>query len=97
MRRLAGELRNAGRSATDAEANVDGAVRPMVFEGPAGDRFRNRMRSSTARLDTAATRLSELAGRIDRAADEVEAAQRARAAAIEAAQREQQQEAAQVR
>jgi F0F1-type ATP synthase membrane subunit b/b' len=94
MRRLAGDLRNAARSADDAQANVAAIVKGMTFVGPAGDRFRGRMHGIGAQLDSVASRLTSLAGTIDRAADEVEAAQRARAAAIEAASRQAQQQAA---
>ncbi|HEY1365618.1 MAG TPA: hypothetical protein VGF23_00820 [Gaiellaceae bacterium] len=83
MRRLAGELSG---TAARLEASADDvhSVASMIFRGPAGDRFRTAMDGSRSELHGQAGELRDLAGRLNRAADEVEAAQRARARALEA-------------
>ena len=77
MRALAGQLRSAAGMLGDATANVDGCVRGMTFEGPAGERFRGRMQAVDGEIRGACTRLQEVARRLERSADEVDAAARA--------------------
>jgi outer membrane murein-binding lipoprotein Lpp len=77
MRALAGQLRFAAGMLGDACSNVDGCVSGMTFIGPAGDRFRARMQSADGDIRDAGARLQDVARRLDRSADEVDAAQRA--------------------
>ena len=86
MRALAGDLRVWATHVSDAESSVDGSVKVIVFEGPAGDAFRDRMQTVDRRLEEAMARLHDLAGFIERAAVEVEAAQHARRHAIQLAE-----------
>ena len=88
MRNLAQVLRGQAGKTSGAQANVDGAAGSMVFEGPAGERFRSRMRAVTAGLDSVVSGLGEVAGQLERAADEVEASQRAHDAAVRENERE---------
>ena len=88
MRNLAQTLRGEARQAGSAQANIDGATGSMVFEGPAGDRLRSRMRSVTGELDGVVSGLADVAGELERAADEVEASQRAHDAAVQENARE---------
>jgi hypothetical protein len=49
----------------------------MTFIGPAGDRFRGRMQGADGDIRDAGTRLQDVARRLERSADDVDAAQRA--------------------
>ncbi|HEY1367500.1 MAG TPA: hypothetical protein VGF23_10315 [Gaiellaceae bacterium] len=86
MRALAADLRGSAVHVGHVDSGVDGSVKTMVFEGPAGERFRDRMHGVDRRLEEAVARLHDLAGFIDRAAAEVEAAQEARRHAIQLAE-----------
>jgi uncharacterized protein YukE len=82
MRALAADLRVSAAHVGHVESSVDGSVKSMVFEGPAGESFRSRMHGVDRRLEEARARLHDLAAFIERAAAEVEVAQQARHAAI---------------
>jgi uncharacterized protein YukE len=82
MRALAADLRVSAVHVDDVESNVDGSVKNMVFEGPAGEAFRARMHGVDRRLQEARAGLHDLAAFIERAAAEVEVAQQARRSAI---------------
>jgi uncharacterized protein YukE len=84
MRRLAGELSSTATRLEESASDVHGVATNMIFRGPAGDRFRDAMHGSRGELTDQAGQLRDLAGRLNRSADEVEAAQRARARALEA-------------
>jgi uncharacterized protein YukE len=88
MRSLAQLLRGEARQTSGAQANVDGATGSAIFEGPAGDRFRSRMRAVTGALDGVVAGLGDVAGQLERAADDVEASQRAHDAAVQENERE---------
>jgi uncharacterized protein YukE len=86
MRSLAADLRVSASHVGNVESGIDGSVKRMVFEGRAGDAFRDRMHGVDRRLEEAMARLHDLAGFVDRAAAEVEAAQEARRHAIQLAE-----------
>jgi soluble cytochrome b562 len=88
MRALAAELRGTASRVGDVRSGVDGSVKSLIFDGPAGDAFRDGMQTLCGQVASVAAELQDMSGRLERAAAEVEAAQRARQAAIEAAARE---------
>jgi hypothetical protein len=61
---------------------------PAGMRNFAGDRLRSRMRSVTGELDGVVSGLADVAGELERAADEVEASQRAHDAAVQENARE---------
>jgi uncharacterized protein YukE len=83
MRGLAGEIRRAAGRIGLLDDQVSGAVRAMVFEGKAARELEQRTDALHSGLQGAATGLQDLAGRVERKADEVEAAQIARERAIQ--------------
>jgi len=89
MRALAQQLRTASKALGDACTNIDGCVRGMTFEGPAGEQFRGRMHGVDGAVRDAGSQLNDVAGRLERSADKVEARQRAHDAAILQLQNEQ--------
>src|SRR4051794_1128834 len=82
MRDLAQSLKNQAGRLGGVQNDVLGARRAMTFEGPAGDRFGHRMRTVASNLGNVVNGLTETAGMIARAADDVEASQRAHDAAV---------------
>ena len=82
MRQLAGQLKTAAKSLDSACHNIDGCVHGMTFDGPAGERFRGKMHGVDGAVRDAASQLRDVAGRLERSADEVDARQRAHDAAI---------------
>jgi hypothetical protein len=93
MREFALELGTAGGGLDQTQAVVDSAAKTPLFVGPAGDAFREAMAGCCTRLGQGVEQLQALAARVNAAADEVEASQRARAAALEELAREQRQQA----
>jgi hypothetical protein len=83
MRGYAADLMAESGRLDDVRANVDVAARTPVFKGPAGDRFRSDTGDCCNRLGGHGDDVRQLAGRIRAAADEVEASQRARQAALD--------------
>jgi hypothetical protein len=83
MRQFAVELGGACSGLGDTQGTVDAAARMPLFVGPAGERFRAEMSGCCGRLGQGAERLQALVVRVNAAADEVEASQRARRAALE--------------
>ena len=89
MRALAGILRSQARDLGNALTAAVGDARRPTFEGPAGDRFRERIAGLQGSLGGAEDDLRSLAKRIDDAADQVDAAQRAHDQAVAENEREQ--------
>ena len=75
MRALAAYLRGQADFLGSAANAVVGPVRGMEFEGPAANAFRQRMGSLQFAIDADVSQLNDVAGRLLRAAAEVEAAQ----------------------
>lgn len=88
MRALAASLRRAAGQIEQVVASASAAVASTTFEGPAGDRFRQRETAGERSITSAATVLSGLAGTLERVAAEVEREQAARAAKLLALQRD---------
>jgi uncharacterized protein YukE len=97
MRDLAQSLKTQAGRVGGVVDEIGTTERGMTFEGPAGNRFRSRMKSAAANLDQVATGLTDTAGMLERAADEVDASQRAHDVAVEANAREAQLEASNAR
>jgi hypothetical protein len=83
MQELADALKSAASSLGSIAGDVSGLPGGMVFEGPAGDRFRGRMQTDGSSLTDAAHRLSDDATRLAGAIADVERQLAARAAAIQ--------------
>ena len=83
MRQLAGELSTTADRLEESSSDVHGLVANMIFRGPAGERFRSAMHGSRTELGDQAAELRDLSARLNRSANEVEAAQRARQRALE--------------
>jgi uncharacterized protein YukE len=83
MRALAATLRGIASDISNLESDLTGQARGMVFEGPAGDAFRDRMSGVGERARSAAEELQSLSDLLERSATEVEAAQRAREQRLE--------------
>ena len=79
LRYAAGQLRHRAEVFMDVAAQVDGAVPAMVYVGPAGDAYRGSVGSTSASLRGTCDRISDLADRLLREADRVEAQRRAAA------------------
>ncbi|HEY3181625.1 MAG TPA: hypothetical protein VGJ77_02225 [Gaiellaceae bacterium] len=79
MRALASTLRGHAATVAWIESNCTGTVTSMTFEGPAATRFRARAEDCAKSLTSAGDELLQLAGTLDRAASDVEAAQAERA------------------
>lgn len=83
IRALASTLRGHAATIGWIESNCTGTVTSMTFEGPAATRFRARTEDCTRDLTSASDELLQLAGTLDRAAADVEAAQAERARKLE--------------
>jgi uncharacterized protein YukE len=88
MRTLASAVRGHAATVAWIESNCTGTVTSMTFEGPAATRFRARAEDCTTNLTSAADELLQLAGTLDRAASDVEAAQAERARKLDQMLRE---------
>jgi hypothetical protein len=88
MRALATTLRSTASRIGAAESSMAGAVSSMTFEGPAGNRFRDKARGIGRVARSAATTLEGLAATLDRSAAEVEQAQADRLRRLEQMERE---------
>jgi hypothetical protein len=75
MRALAAYLRGQADFLASAASAVVGSVRGMEFEGPAASAFRQRIGSLRSAIDADVSQLNDVAGRLLRAAADVEAAQ----------------------
>lgn len=75
MRALAAYLRGQADFLGSVANSVVGPVRGMEFEGPAATAFRGRMGTLQFAIDADVSKLNDVAGRLLRAAAEVEAAQ----------------------
>lgn len=83
MRALAAGLRADGAAIAIVATDVDGRVASTEFVGPAADRMREHTDGFARRSTRLAERLVDSANYLDRAATELEAAQRARLREIE--------------
>ena len=88
MRQLASELKQDARKLTDVAGRLTSSAGAMTFDGPAGDRFRRLADSSTGDLTGHAEQLTALAGKLMKAAEEVERLQQARLRKIAELRRE---------
>src|ERR1044071_238056 len=88
MRALASALRNDAQSVGFVAASAAGTVDSLEFYGPAADRIKTGMGLRARSAGTLVDRLVALAALLDRAATEVEAAQRARERKLEELRRE---------
>ena len=75
MRALASTLRSTASRIASVDSSISGAVSAMTFEGPAGNRFRDRARGIGRVASNAATTLEGVAAALDRSAAQVEQAQ----------------------
>ena len=75
MRALASTLRSTATRIANVDSSISGAVSAMTFEGPAGNRFRDRARGIGRVASNAATTLEGVAAALDRSAAQVEQAQ----------------------
>jgi uncharacterized protein YukE len=94
MRALAATLRGIASDIANLESELTGQVRGMVFQGPAGDAFREGMSGVGERAGNAAQELQGLSDLLERSASEVEAAQREREQRLEQMREEAAREAA---
>jgi hypothetical protein len=78
MRALASALRSDAQSVGFVAASTNAEVNGLEFYGPAADRIKLGMGLRARMAGTLVERLVALAGLLDRAAADVEAAQRAR-------------------
>ena len=83
MRALALGLRADAAAIAIVATDVDGRVASTEFVGPAADRMRDRTDGFARRCTRMAERLVDSANYLDRAASDLEAAQRARLREIE--------------
>jgi hypothetical protein len=88
MRALASALRADAQSVGFVAASTAATVDGLEFYGPAADRIKGGMSLRGRSAGTLLERLVALAGLLDRAATEVEAAQRARERKLEELRRE---------
>ena len=79
MRDLARAYRADGRDVAGIANGMRSTVRAMEFEGPAADRFEQKLRPRVKELRELAERLEELARLVDDTADEIERERRRRA------------------
>jgi hypothetical protein len=80
LRHAASQLRHRAEVFMDVAAQVDGAVPTMVYVGPAGDHYRGSIGSTSASLRGTCDRILDLADRLVREADRIEAERRSAAA-----------------
>jgi hypothetical protein len=94
MRALAGLLRGLASRLAGVESGLQGSLRSMTFDGPAGDDFRARLGTVGDRLGSFADELHSLASTLETSATEVEAQIRERDRLLEQLRREQAEAAA---
>jgi hypothetical protein len=88
MRALASALRNDAQSVGFVAASAAATVDSLEFYGPAADRIKFGIAVRTRMAGSLVERLVALAGLLDRAASDVEAAQRARERKLEQMRRD---------
>lgn len=76
MRAMAARLKGTATAIGTAGRGVQSRVRSMTFEGPAGDRFRDRMTASGRGSEAIGASANELANSLLRGAAEAEVALR---------------------
>lgn len=74
MRALAARLRSNAETIASAGRGVGSRLRSMTFEGPAADRFHDRLMATRKQTEAVAADANELANSLLRAAAEAEAA-----------------------
>ncbi len=75
MRALASTLRSTATRIANVDSSISSAVSAMTFEGPAGNRFRDRARGIGRVASNAATTFEGVAAALERSATGVEQAQ----------------------
>ncbi len=83
MEELAGVLDRVAAQLGSLADHVDGLPGGMVFDGPAGDRFRAKVHTDGSRMTTVGGRLKDDAGRLKSAAADVRRQIAAREAALQ--------------
>ena len=73
LRNAAAQLRHRAEVFQEVAGQVDSAANTMVYVGPAGDQFRADIGATSGRLRGTCDRIVDLAGRLLREADRVEA------------------------
>ena len=81
LRYAASQLRHRAEVFMDVVAQVETAVPTVVYVGPAGDNYRGSIASTSASLRATCDGISDLALRLLREADRVEAERRSAATA----------------
>ena len=82
MRAMAARLKQHAETIASSGQGIQGRLRSMTFEGPAADRFRDRLESNRRTAETLSGDATELANGLLRAAAAAEAALNAWAAQI---------------
>jgi hypothetical protein len=72
MRLLAGALQQQSQTLTTGSSEIDGAAGGMTFDGPAGDRIRATLKSSSAQLSRTAQETDSAARQLLTAAQQVD-------------------------
>ena len=73
LRHAAAQLRHRAEVFMGVTAQVDSATSTMVYVGPAGNQYRANMSATSGQLRATCDRIVDLAGRLVREADRVEA------------------------